>query len=284
MSRSVRLKQLVLRNHWQTHRIFNKEYDRAAVSIDPALKGNGPSRAQLHRWLTGDVKGLPYPDHCRVLERMFPGWSAEQLFESGAEKDEPVLRAAAPTSPKTSAGRLAGISAAFPSRAAFLHAYSPHELFDHAASIKSVGLSLNLLCQNYPDNALRNLLESGTVVQCLFLDPAGQRIADREREESHPSGVLTTLTTLNMQTLRRVQSKVPREFRDNLRIRTYDEPVRFNIIVVDEARCVYHPYLPSERGIESPTLVIDRQIGARGLFDTFSEVFASMWDRGRELP
>jgi hypothetical protein len=39
-----------------------------------------PSRAQLHRWLSGSVRSLPYPDHCRVLEEMFPGWTAEQLF------------------------------------------------------------------------------------------------------------------------------------------------------------------------------------------------------------
>jgi hypothetical protein len=40
-----------------------------------------PSRAQLHRWLTDSLRGLPYPDHCRVLEEMFPGWTAEQLFQ-----------------------------------------------------------------------------------------------------------------------------------------------------------------------------------------------------------
>jgi hypothetical protein len=35
----------------------------------------------LGRWLSGELKGLPYPDHCRVLEKMFPGWTIEQLFE-----------------------------------------------------------------------------------------------------------------------------------------------------------------------------------------------------------
>jgi hypothetical protein len=49
--------------------------------IDPDLAGTCPSRAQLHRWLTGALRSLPYPDHCRVLEEMFPGWTAEQLFQ-----------------------------------------------------------------------------------------------------------------------------------------------------------------------------------------------------------
>jgi hypothetical protein len=43
-----------------------------------------PSRAQLHRWLTGSLRSLPYPGHCRVLEEMLPGWTAEQLFGPSA--------------------------------------------------------------------------------------------------------------------------------------------------------------------------------------------------------
>lgn len=77
----VRLKVLLQERHWQTHRTFNAEYDKAAHKVDPTLVGKGPSRAQLHRWASGELKGLPYPDHCRVLEKMFPGWAAGQLFE-----------------------------------------------------------------------------------------------------------------------------------------------------------------------------------------------------------
>ncbi|SFP73723.1 hypothetical protein SAMN04489713_1176 [Actinomadura madurae] len=77
----VRLKGLILERHWQTHRTFITEYDKAARKVDPALVGRGPSRAQLHRWMSGELKSLPYSDHCRVLEKMFPGWTAEQLFE-----------------------------------------------------------------------------------------------------------------------------------------------------------------------------------------------------------
>lgn len=77
----VRLRVLLRERHWQTYRTFSAEYDKAAKQVDASLIGAGPSRAQLHRWTSGEVKGLPYPDHCRVLEKMFPGWSAEQLFE-----------------------------------------------------------------------------------------------------------------------------------------------------------------------------------------------------------
>lgn len=77
----VMLKVLLRERHWQNYSTFSTEYDKAARRIDPDLAGRGPSRAQLHRWLTGAVRSLPYADHCRVLEEMFPGWTAEQLFQ-----------------------------------------------------------------------------------------------------------------------------------------------------------------------------------------------------------
>lgn len=80
-TQSIRLRVLLQQRHWQNHRTFCMEYEKAARSIDPRLAGTAPSRAQLHRWLSGELKGLPYGDHCRILEKMLPGWSAAQLFE-----------------------------------------------------------------------------------------------------------------------------------------------------------------------------------------------------------
>jgi hypothetical protein len=76
----ILLKALLRQNHWQQHSVFCTHYDQAARRIDPDLAGSYPGRAQLHRWLSGSVRSLPYPDRCRVLEEMFPGWTAEQLF------------------------------------------------------------------------------------------------------------------------------------------------------------------------------------------------------------
>ena len=77
----ILLKLLLRDRHWQNYGTFCAEYDKAAARIDPDLVRSSPSRAQLHRWLTGLLRSLPYPDHCRVLEEMFPGWTAEQLFQ-----------------------------------------------------------------------------------------------------------------------------------------------------------------------------------------------------------
>ncbi|MBV9059981.1 MAG: hypothetical protein JO296_13710 [Pseudonocardiales bacterium] len=77
----VALKVLLQHRHLQTHRAFCREYDRVAAKTDPTLRGGWPSKAQFYRWLSGELVGIPYPDHCRILEKMFPDWRVDQLFQ-----------------------------------------------------------------------------------------------------------------------------------------------------------------------------------------------------------
>jgi hypothetical protein len=93
----ILLRVLLRQNRWQQYATFCAQYDKAAKQIDADLAGSFPSRAQLHRWLTGSVRSLPYPDHCQVLEEMFPGWTAEQLFAKcpphalpGSQRSQPA--------------------------------------------------------------------------------------------------------------------------------------------------------------------------------------------------
>src|SRR5690606_28514058 len=74
------LKVLLQNRHLQTHAAFTAEYEKAARRIDRALTGSAPGREQLQRWLSGRVKTMPRPHHCRVLERMFPGHTAAELL------------------------------------------------------------------------------------------------------------------------------------------------------------------------------------------------------------
>jgi hypothetical protein len=40
--------------------------------------------------MNGQLKGLPYPDACQVLEKMFPDWTADEMFQpSASESTEP---------------------------------------------------------------------------------------------------------------------------------------------------------------------------------------------------
>lgn len=80
MADPVVLRDLLRDKHWQTYKTFCREYDKAAAKIDPSYVGSYPSRAQLHRWQSGDLRGKPYPQHCEVLEAMFPGIKAAEMF------------------------------------------------------------------------------------------------------------------------------------------------------------------------------------------------------------
>lgn len=287
------LKMLLRKRHWQKYATFCAEYDRAATTIDPRLVGTWPSRAQLHRWISGSLRTLPYPDHCRVLETMFHGrWTAEQLFgppptAAGLfEQTEERRRGTTPTDETTHDAKpeLGGITGAFTTRAEFSALFPPYQLFDGAASISAAGLSLNFLCQQYPVPRLCEKISDGSDVHCLFLDPDGKHVREREKEEGYREGELSALTSLNIQTLLRARSKLDGSARKRFRVGVYDETVRYNIIIVDNQTCVVQLYLPSMRGIDSPTLTAVREEnGGKSIFGVFAEVQSSLAERSRFL-
>lgn len=142
------------------------------------------------------------------------------------------------------APQTADVTAVFSSRSSFSSAYPASTLFDSAKEISAAGLSLNVLCQSYPDHQLKRLLESGTRIRCLFLDPNGTAIRAREDEERYTDGTLTTLTALNITMLTRLRDRLTQEAAARLELHVYDETIRFNILLIDRAMCVIQPYLP----------------------------------------
>lgn len=76
------LKMLLAERHLNSHPDFLAAYDRCAAQLDPpVLRGHGPAKAQYYQWLSGRMVGLPRYYHRRVLEKMFPGWTVEGLFQ-----------------------------------------------------------------------------------------------------------------------------------------------------------------------------------------------------------
>ncbi len=264
---------------------FRPAYDKAARAIDRDLGGTAPSRAQFYRWLTGELRGLPYPDHCRVLEHMLAGYSAEQLFEPCPADGAPLPAIATATAGRkdgqASPSPVADVAAVFASRSEFAASVKPQALFEGAQRIRAAGLSLNLICQQLPDQQLRRMLVGGTQLTCLVLDPNGNAIKAREQEEEHPAGHLATLTGLNIEVMRRLRDRLPAEAHDRFRIAVYDETIRFNIVVVDDHTCVVQPYLPQARGIDSPTLLIRRNGEPGGLYPVFEQVYESIQERSK---
>ncbi|WP_104393715.1 DUF5919 domain-containing protein [Nocardia nova] len=216
----------------------------------------------VERWIT---KGrMPYPKH---------------RFAIAALVNEPESFLWPEAAPRR---QFADVEAVFPTRAEFVEAMPPREIFKNATSIDMAGLSLNLLCQQYSDREIEKLLKSRCLFRCLFLDPAGNYIREREKEEGHNPGLLSNLTEINISSMTRLRARVGADASEFMLIRTYDQPIRFNITVVNKTECIAQPYLPTARGVESPTFV-SRRTDQPGIFDTFSQVFESLWANGNEV-
>lgn len=71
---------------------------------------------------------------------------------------------------------------------------------------------------------------------------------------------------------------------ERVEIRLYDQPVRFNLMFIDQRLGVMQTYLPGQRGLESPTFVIQRHgTDDSDLYGVFAQVFASLWREGKEF-
>lgn len=78
----IALKALLEERHLHAYSEFVAEYNRRARELGVARQAAPPTKAQYYRWLGGEIQHLPRGYHCAVLERMFPGWTAKELFGS----------------------------------------------------------------------------------------------------------------------------------------------------------------------------------------------------------
>ncbi|MGD1220575.1 hypothetical protein AB9Q10_19345 [Streptomyces krungchingensis] len=84
MRRAIRFPQVVEAHHMRIFETFTVHFERAAREV-AQLDGNASlasvyvARSTWDRYMSGDIKGLPRPATCRVLEHLF-GEPAEQLF------------------------------------------------------------------------------------------------------------------------------------------------------------------------------------------------------------
>ncbi|MFI1472474.1 DUF5919 domain-containing protein, partial [Streptomyces wuyuanensis] len=102
----------------------------------------------------------------------------------------------------------------------------------------------------------------------------------RETEEGYPEGRLSALTAMNLTIMEeRVAGRLSPEAVKRLQIGVYDEPIRFNILLIDSQLCVAQPYLPEVRGVDSPTLLIRKRRAVGGLYSTFDQIYSSLWER-----
>lgn len=79
----------IARDQHLRYETFAAAYKQAAAEVAPTAAP--PERAQYYRWLNGQIKGMPFPDACRVLEAMFGHTAAELFGRPGTTDDAAVL-------------------------------------------------------------------------------------------------------------------------------------------------------------------------------------------------
>ncbi len=91
------------------------------------------------------------------------------------------------------------------------------------------------------------------------------------------------LTEMNMHILTKFRGRLSDDAQARLRIRTYDEPIRFNLVLIDRRLAVVQPYMPAVRGVDSPTFLLRRLPSGSGLMPAFESVFTWLWERGKRV-
>jgi hypothetical protein len=175
--------------------------------------------------------------------------------------------------------QFADLVGVFSSRSDLMSRLPPRVIFGGARQIDAAGLSLNLVCQHYADRRLTELIESGCCLRCLFLDPDGGAVRAREREEGYGEGRLSSLTRMNMDILFNLRQSLSEDARALVEVATYDETLRFNLVLIDERIGIVQPYLHGRRGVDSPAFVLDRRRAEGGLLPVFEQTFAWLWER-----
>ncbi|WP_052021229.1 hypothetical protein [Actinokineospora spheciospongiae] len=283
MTEPVLLKILLKQRHLQGHRAFCKEYDRVAAKIEPDLVGGYPSKAQFYRWLSGDLIGLPYADHCRILESMFPEWDARQLFEpyNGSVSYTPEPDASPVTTdplehPPTGGHALApsgyspGMIAAYPYRSDFPVSKWWELITGTEKQMDLLGYTLYFLPLQHPQfvDTLRAKCEAGCVVRAAIADPASEHVANRDREEDHP----ITLVVRIHSTLKALQPLIGHE---NFHLRYQDIPLYNSVFRFDDQMLVT-PHLYATPGSAAPLLHL-RNAQSEDLFARFAKHFEDVW-------
>src|SRR4051794_12288727 len=125
------LGRLLTERGLHSHAEFVREYRKAAQALGDRGAGPGPSRAQLHRWVSGRIAGLPQPHHRHVLAAMFPGYGVRQLLAPGAGSGHGGPAALLPAAGAAAAPPGALVAPGlqlYPDRPSFVTAHPPERL------------------------------------------------------------------------------------------------------------------------------------------------------------
>ncbi|MGH3938159.1 MAG: hypothetical protein ACRDTG_05925 [Pseudonocardiaceae bacterium] len=256
------LKVLLRARHWQKHSTFVREWEKVAKSIDPTLVDTWPRHAQFYRWLRGEIRELPYPDSCRVLESMFPGYSLKSLFEScPSDKVDELLnsngKVIATPSHQTPLEE-ARVSGIWPRT-------NPEVLDDLVRRVTKAHQEISVfgLSRNYyaKDDMLPLFEAKASEIPVTFyvMDPHCKSRQDRYRLEpveaamEDPTRYVREILRPLLAASHRIKPTTPSA---GMRIFTFNFPCSFAIEKIDRS-CRVMLYGHGKRGTESPIMVFE---------------------------
>ncbi|MGH3848537.1 MAG: hypothetical protein ACRDR6_19040 [Pseudonocardiaceae bacterium] len=250
------LKELLRARHWQKHSTFVREWDKVAKTIDPQLKGSWPQHAQFYRWLRGDLRGLPYPDACRVLEAMFPEHKVRELFRPCSSDTVNSGPAADDETHGSDPLGEAGVSHLWPRTGPD----ALHDLMSRVSGAREEISLFGLTRNSYASDEMLSLLESKAheiAITFYLMDPYCDSRQDRYRIEpteaamEDPERFKREILRPLFAASQRVSPSTPSA---GLRIFTYNFPCSFAIEKIDRS-CRVMLYGHGKRGTEGPIFV-----------------------------
>jgi hypothetical protein len=276
-AKPVVLKALLQQRHMQTHSAFCREYDKVAAAVDPTLRSGWPSRAQFYRWLSGDLIGLPYADHCRILERMFPGWKVDQLFQvqDGGidfvpEPPAPQIKTVTVFSTAPTVQEVDQVVAFYPHRADTPKSLWMDLLVNAKEEINLFANASLFLPEENPEaiGILRKKAANGVRVRILLGDPAHPAMELRGREErlfeAIPGRIRMALAYYR-----------PLVDVDGIEFRLHGTSLYNSIFRYDDQMLV-NQHIYGTYGYIAPILHL-RKVAGGDLFDTYIKSFELIW-------
>lgn len=270
------LRALLRARHWQKHSTFAGEWDKVARSIDAKLVGSWPRHAQFYRWLRGELRELPYPDACRMLEAMFPEHDVNALFRPCPPDIATTLagpRAARRSLVGTASNEVcahAGLPAAWPRT----NPDVPDDLVSRVESAREQ-VSIFGLTRNFcAEDELLPLFEARAAeipVTFYLMEPRCESRRDRYRLEPIEAAMedparytREILRPLFLASQRVASVAAPSA---GMHIFTYNFPCSFAIEKIDRSFRILL-YGHGKRGRESPILVFDEGTPYWDYFDS----------------
>ncbi len=207
--------------------------------------------------------------------------SRAQPLKRNLQGSDPI-----PTTWKNSFETWGELQQIYRTRTEFNKDFSYAKMFENAQeNILATGISLNAIALTYSrDDLIKIITEQNCTIQLCFIDPNGEKCAEREKEENYTERTLANLTNVNIILMKTLYSQIEKthpEHTKKLEIRTYDLTPRFNIYIVDDTLMTVQSY-GYGRGEDTPTLLLRRKTTG-GLFDFYASVARHVLEHSTDI-